>query len=71
MCHSHVTGSELLDDYVQHSIPGAYRDAWFRWACLQRTKVLPIADKIMRNTNLAITCQHNDTLGWLPWIQAQ
>jgi hypothetical protein len=27
---SHVTGSELLDDYVQHSIPGAYRDAWFR-----------------------------------------
>ncbi len=33
MCNgcSHVTGSELLSDYISHAVPGPQRDEWFRY----------------------------------------
>ena len=65
---SHVTGSELLDDYVQHSIPGAYRDAWFRWArhqCLESTIYCKI------NSATPVRPSELHMLRLFIWIQAQ
>jgi hypothetical protein len=65
---SHVTGSELLDDYVQHSIPGAYRDAWFRCARLQCLERI-IHRK--RNNATPVRPLELHMLRLFIWIQAQ